>query len=125
MSHLRFGYNSNGFAHHEFEDAVSIIADLGYRAIALTLDYNVINPFDPKQTTPGRLRRWRKTFETIGFDGVVETGARFLMNPRRKHQPTLVSPEFECLPRMDFIERSIQIAATLGWTTITSGDRLN
>ena len=41
------GYNTNGFAHHRLEDAIAILAELGYRSIALTLDYHALNPFDP------------------------------------------------------------------------------
>ena len=40
------GYNTNGFAHHRLEDAINILADLGYRSIALTLDYHSLLPSD-------------------------------------------------------------------------------
>lgn len=36
------GYNTNGFAHHRLDDAVDILAGLGYRSIALTLDFQAI-----------------------------------------------------------------------------------
>jgi sugar phosphate isomerase/epimerase len=45
----------------------------------------------------------------------VETGARFLLNPAIKHEPTLVSQrEEDRLRRIDFLKRSIDVAATLG-----------
>src|SRR5262249_7809194 len=46
---------------------------------------------------------------------VIETGARFLLDPRRKHQPTLLSASAEGRERrLDFLRRSIDLAADLG-----------
>src|SRR5207245_7223799 len=46
---------------------------------------------------------------------VVETGARFLLDPWRKHWPTLLSPRREDRERrIDFLKRAIGIAGLLG-----------
>jgi len=48
---------------------------------------------------------------------VVETGARFLLDSRRKHQPTLISPEpYQREYRREFLQRAVYVAAALGRT---------
>jgi sugar phosphate isomerase/epimerase len=110
---LLFGYNTNGFAHHRLEDAIAILAELGYGGVALTLDYHALNPFDP--ALPQQLHIVRGLLKKHGLRSVIETGARFLLDPNCKHQPTLVSPAAEeRARRLDFLCRAVDIAAELG-----------
>lgn len=109
---LLFGYNTNGFAHHRLEDALKILAALGYRSVALTLDYHALNPFDP--ACPDQCRAVRRILRQHGLRVVVETGARFLLDPWQKHQPTLLSPDPEhARRRLAFLQRSVDIAREL------------
>ena len=87
---MLFGYNTNGFAHHKLEDAARIIAGCGYRAVALTPDVHHLNPFDPD--LPERAAEFRELLDSLNLKCVIETGARFLLDAHRKHQPTLISP---------------------------------
>src|SRR5437868_3747112 len=86
-----FGYNTNGFAHHRLEDALAVLAGLGYEGVALTLDHHALNPFDPHLFE--QLHRVRDLLRAYRLRAVVETGARFLLDARRKHQPTLLDPD--------------------------------
>jgi L-ribulose-5-phosphate 3-epimerase len=109
---MRFGYNTNGFAHHRLEDALTILAELGYRGVALTLDHHALNPYDAD--TPRQLQLLRERLRTLGLSVVIETGARFLLDPRRKHQPTLLSAAAEERERrLDFLRRAVDTAAAL------------
>lgn len=110
MSTLRFGYGTNGFANHRLDDALGVIADLGYSGVALTLDHAHLDPFagDVVEQT----RRVAARLEQLGLAVVVETGARFLLDPWHKHQPTLVSQDSG--PRLDFLRRAARIATDLG-----------
>jgi sugar phosphate isomerase/epimerase len=110
---MLLGYNTNGFAHHRLEDALAILAELGYRSVALTLDYHALNPY--AADLPEQLAAVKGLLQTHGLRSVVETGARFLLDPRRKHQPTLLSAEpAERARRLDFLRRAVDVAAGLG-----------
>jgi L-ribulose-5-phosphate 3-epimerase len=86
-------YNTNGFAHHLLDDALAIIAGAEYGGVSITPDVHHLNPFEPD--LPGRLLHLREELERRKLKCVIETGARFLLDAHRKHQPTLVSPTKE------------------------------
>ncbi len=109
---MRLGYNTNGWAHHDPFAALELIAELGYRSVAITLDHGDLNPF--AADWPANLQRLRSTLRRLQLSSVIETGARFLLDPRRKHQPTLLSvAEVDRERRIDFLVRSLQAAAEL------------
>ena len=87
---MLLAYNTNGFAHHKLEDAVRVIAGCGYGGVALTPDVHHLNPFEPD--FPGRVAEFRELLDSLNLRCVIETGARFLLDAHRKHQPTLISP---------------------------------
>jgi L-ribulose-5-phosphate 3-epimerase len=110
---MHLGYNTNGFAHHRLEDAVDILAELGYKGVALTLDHHHLDPYGTELWS--QVDRLRGRLAHYGLKCVVETGARFLLDPRNKHQPTLVSAALEhrdC--RVEFLNHAILIAKRLG-----------
>jgi sugar phosphate isomerase/epimerase len=107
------GYNTNGFAHHRLEDAIDILGELGCRSLALTLDVHHLDPFAPDLA--GRAEKVHDRLRKHGMRCVVETGARFILDPRRKHQPTLLDQEaVGRQARLDFLIRCVEVAALLG-----------
>lgn len=109
---MRLGYNTNGFAHHRLDDALTILSELGYQSIALTLDYHALNPYDPDMAQ--QLPLVREKLRNRGLSVVIETGARFLLDPWRKHQPTLLRADAEERERrLDFLRRAVDVAAAL------------
>jgi sugar phosphate isomerase/epimerase len=110
---MKLGYNTNGFAHHRLEDALAILADLGYQSVALTPDYHALDPYAAGLSR--QVAAIRAILDRHGLACVLETGARFLLDPWRKHQPTLLSPEPEGRARrLDFLGRAVDLAADLG-----------
>jgi L-ribulose-5-phosphate 3-epimerase len=112
---MLFGFNTNGFAHHRLEDALEILAELGYQSVAITLDYHVLNPFVGDTAWIKAMKTTRRLLNKLALRSVIETGSRFLLDSRRKHQPTLISPESEQRQRrLYFLQQSLEIAAALG-----------
>ncbi|MFT7837029.1 sugar phosphate isomerase/epimerase family protein [Saccharothrix sp. BKS2] len=111
MSYLRFGYGTNGFGDHTLADAVAVLADLGYDGIAVTLDARHLDPF--ADDLPRRLATLRRLLDRTGMAVVVETGGRYLLDPWREHQPTLMSAH-GAQRRLDLLRRAVHIGADLG-----------
>lgn len=106
------GYNTNGFAHHRLEDAIDILAELGYEGVAITLDHHALNPFDANFA--GQLNDVRSQLRRHRLRCVIETGARFLLDSRRKHQPTLLNADPAMgAYRLEFLERAVYVAERL------------
>lgn len=107
------GYNTNGMAHHRLSDAVELLAELGYQAVAITIDHGVLSPRD--ESLSRQLEQLRSLLERHQMRSVIETGARFLLDPRRKHEPTLVSADPpDRAQRVEFYRHAIRCAAELG-----------
>lgn len=109
---MLLGYNSNGFAHHSIEDALAILAEIGYRSVALTIDQGMLNPYG--RDLPAQIQLVRDLLARYEMRSVIETGARFLLDPRRKHEPTLMTVDAaERSRRVRFLQQAIDIAAEL------------
>ena len=115
---LRYAYNTNGCAHHRLPDALDLIAGAGYDGVALTLDWQHLDPttdcWEEDTLSVGRKLR------ELGLGCVIETGARYLLDPRRKHEPTLINPSpAGRAKRVSFLKRAIDVAALLGAETVS------
>ncbi len=108
---FRLGYNTNGFPHHRVEDALRVLAEIGYEGVAITPDAGLLDPFRLDQDEVARVRRLA---EELGLELTLETGSRFLLDPRRKHYPTLLEEDAGARGRRaDFLERCVDLAADL------------
>ncbi|MEE6263516.1 sugar phosphate isomerase/epimerase family protein [Plantactinospora sonchi] len=107
---LRFGYGTNGFANHRLDDALAVIADLGYQGVALTLDHDHLDPFAPDLAA--RVAAVGRRLAELGLAVVIETGARYLLDPWHKHAPTLLHDNNAL--RVEFLRRAVEIGADLG-----------
>lgn len=110
---LRYAYNTNGTASHRLDDALDLMAEAGYQGVALTLDHI---HFDPLAADWERAAvALRRRLDALGFGCVIETGARYLLDPRQKHEPTFVTASADGRARrVGFLRRAVDIGAILG-----------
>ena len=104
-------YNTNGFSHHRLEDALVILAELGYGGVALTLDVHHLDPWAPDHSH--QVEALGRLLEDLKLKVVVESGARFNLDMRRKHYPSLLCRE-DGLRRVDYLRRCHDVACALG-----------
>ena len=110
---MRLGYNTNGLAFHRWTEAIEMLADIGYESVAITLDHHCLDPY--AAGLAHEVERMAGVLSRLGLASVIETGARFLLNPRVKHEPTLLSSiSGERSLRIDFLKRAVDIACDLG-----------
>ena len=109
---MYLAYNTNGLAHHRLDEAFALLADLGYQGVALTPDVGHLDPFGSPE------RDWDKArtlLDRLKLKIVIETGARYVLDPRRKHWPNLLAQSDTAAERrMDFYRRCLRMAQVLG-----------
>ncbi|MFH8758081.1 sugar phosphate isomerase/epimerase family protein [Streptomyces atroolivaceus] len=110
---LRLGYGTNGLTDLRLDDALGLLADLGYDGVGLTLDHMHLDPMAPDLAA--RTRQVARRLTGLGLGATVETGARYVLDPRRKHGPSLLDPDPDArAARAALLVRAVDVAADLG-----------
>jgi sugar phosphate isomerase/epimerase len=113
---MRPGFSTNSIGDVPPADAVAILADLGYRSLALTPDHGLFSGVATGSLAglSAEIDRWRSLLARAGMACVIESGARHLLDPLRTHEPTLVSPDPSARKRrVDFLLAAVDLAAEL------------
>ena len=93
---MLLGYHTNSLQNHRLDDALSLLSERGYRAVAITPDTCHLDPF---ATDDEALDRVAARLRELQLTPVMETGARYLLDPATKHEPTLMTAEPEARRR--------------------------
>ena len=109
---MKAGYSTNSFGDVDPLDALSLLCEQGYASLAITPDRNILNPYE--KTFASEVRVWQHALAKAQMRCVVETGARHLLDSKRKHHPTLLSDaQDDCNRRIEFMRRAIELAGEL------------
>jgi sugar phosphate isomerase/epimerase len=109
---MLLGYHTNSLQNHRLLDALHVLAGHGYAAVAITPDTCHL---DPTRTTDRELDEVAAALRTSGLHPVMETGARFLLDPAHKHEPTLMTRDGTLRSvRLDYYQRTAAFGARLG-----------
>lgn len=118
MRRFFLGYNTNGLANHTFPDACRLLQKHGYEGIAITIDHDLLMRTDDDRlefrTPPAEIARIAKSHN---LRCVVETGARYLLDPFRKHEPTFFDDKYAL--RQAYYFRAIELAAETEATCVS------
>lgn len=114
---MLLGYNTNGLQNHRLDDALRLLADCGFNVVALTPD---VSHLDPLRCTAAEVDAIATLLHKLGLGVVIETGARFVLDPARKHEPTLMTRDPAARARrLEFYQRSAYLGRDLGATTMS------
>ncbi|MDZ4659619.1 MAG: sugar phosphate isomerase/epimerase family protein [Bythopirellula sp.] len=106
------GYNTSGLAHHSLLAAIKLLAEIGYRSVAITLDHATLNPYG--KHFEAEVHEAQTLLRDHSMTSVIETGARYLLDPVHKHEPTLLADNAaDRSRRIDFLRHAIDIAFSL------------
>lgn len=114
---MRPGFSTNSIGDVPPADAVAILADLGYQSLALTPDRGLFGEIATGSLAglSTEIDHWRSLLARTRMACAIETGARHLLDPLHKHEPTLVSPDPTARKRrVDFLLAAVDLAAELG-----------
>lgn len=119
---MLLGYHTSGLQNHRLGEALRLLADHGYQAVAITPDVCHLDPF---RCTAREVAEVAGLLDRLGLHPVMETGARFVLDPATKHEPTLMTRASGGRERrLEFYSRVAAIGRDLGadvlsfWTGI-------
>lgn len=114
---MLLGYNTNGLQNHRLTDALRMLADEGYQAVGLTPDIQHLDPF---RATAREIEEIAALLDSLGLTVSMETGARFVLDPRHKHEPTLMTRDEDGRARrVAFLGRVAEIGRDLGASVVS------
>lgn len=116
------GYSTNGLAFHDPMEALQLLADTGYKSVAITIDHCWLHPKNEERFE--QLKTIKQFLDKNEIRSVVEAGASYALDPYRKHWPNLLDgTDANSDRRIEFLKYCIDTAVFLesDCVSLTSG----
>ena len=119
---MLLGYNTNGLGNEKLLRAVELLAGVGYRSVAITLDDGSLNPYGDIHVFYQQLDGLQRLLEKNHMRSVIETQSHFPRGRSEHFEASLMSPETdEWARRIGFLTDAVDVAKVLGSDCVTLG----
>ncbi len=110
---MRIGYHTNGMAQHGLFDGLKLLAESGYRSVAINVDHGWLSPND--HDVKSNVQNVKSLLKNHGMHCVVEATANFLLDSAFANFPTLMEHDPSLVEsRMRYLKYCVDVAAELG-----------
>lgn len=109
---MQIGYHSNGMTQHGLFDGLNLLAQCGYKSVAINIDHGWLAPHD--EGVKSSVQSVCSVLTERKMSCVVEAGANFLLDPSQKNFPTLMEHDPGLIEsRMRYLKYCVDVAAEL------------
>ncbi len=110
---MRIGYHSNGMTQHGLFDGLKLLAESGYKSVAINIDHGWLAPNE--HDVKPNIQNVKSLLKNHGMNCVVEATASFLLDARKRCFPTLMEHDPGLVEsRMRYLKFCVDVAAELG-----------
>jgi sugar phosphate isomerase/epimerase len=109
---MKLGYHTNGLSHHRAIDGLNLLAEIGYKSVAISVDHGWLSPDEPQ--TRLQIQEIKGLLLQHGMSSVIETDARFLLDSKQLYHPTLLDKDPQNVnKRIEYYKHCIDVGAEL------------
>ena len=110
---MQIGYHSNGMTQHGLFDGLKLLAQCGYKSIAINIDHGWLSPQD--DGVKENVQSVHSFLKNNKMSCVVESTANFLLDSTQRNFPTLMDHDpGHVESRMRYLKYCVDVAAELG-----------
>ena len=109
---MRIGYHTSGMTQHGLFDGLKLLAEIGYKSVAICIDHGWLAPGD--HDAKSNIQNVRSLLSNHGMSCVVETTANYLLDPKQRNWPSLMEHDPGLVEsRSRYLKYCVDVAAEL------------